>query len=301
MALTFRAGTPDDSFAAFRIFQAALVDLGQRVGGTAITGGRDSDTLETLWQRRRSQFEHLARTSDQFWLAEEDGEPIGYARSILRDGLRQLTESFVLPERQSRGLGRELLARAFPREGATHRLILGSADLSALTLYLRAGLVPLFPCFALSRPAEPVAVPTDLVITPLDAIPATLVILGDLDQAVLGHRREVDHAWLRDDRQGYLYRRDGQPVGYGYVGDDYTGPFALLAAADFPAVLAHAETQVAAHGGVFTVEVPLVNRAAVGWLLGRGARLDPFFEHTLVDVPFGHFDRYVLTSPALLL
>ncbi len=80
-----------------------------------ITGGNDPEVLKSLWERRKSMFEFLARTSPHFWVAERDGEIIGHARSIEHDGLLELTEYFVLPGQQSGGLGRQLLAYAFPK------------------------------------------------------------------------------------------------------------------------------------------------------------------------------------------
>src|SRR3712207_7374197 len=46
------------------------------------------------WELRRPLFEHLAATCEGWWLAEDDrsGELLGYARAILRDGTRELTE-----------------------------------------------------------------------------------------------------------------------------------------------------------------------------------------------------------------
>jgi hypothetical protein len=74
----------------------------------------------------------------------------------------------------------------------------------------------------------------------------------------------TEHFILRGetDRKGYVYYREAQPVGYGYVGLR-SGPFILLDANDFPAVLAHAENEVAAQGHeAFGLEVPMVNHPA---------------------------------------
>ena len=99
------------------------------------------------------------------------------------------------------------------------------------------------------------------------------------------------------DRQGYLYLRNGQPVGYGYVGHR-SGPFALLDAADYPAVLAHAETQAAERGyGQFGVEIPMINQTVVDYLLEHGFRMDSFMAVMMSDVPFGKFENYIFTSP----
>jgi hypothetical protein len=121
--------------------------------------------------------------------------------------------------------------------------------------------------------------------------------MASLDRAVLGHSRDADHAWLLEIAQGYVYRRAGRPVGYGYVGRNF-GPFALLEPGDFPAVLAHAESQALARGADRVgFEVPLVNKTAVDYLLGRGYRLDGFFAFFMSDVPLGRFENYICTSP----
>src|SRR5205807_1174062 len=76
----------------------------------------DDTDIQVWWARRQSLFEHLARTADQFWIAEEAGAAIGYARSIRREDSLELTEFFVLPGSQSaevmdalRAIDREIL------------------------------------------------------------------------------------------------------------------------------------------------------------------------------------------------
>ena len=296
MPMTFRPGTLADSYTVYDIFQQAMLDLSQRLGVMAITGGNEPTVLAQLWERRRPLFEHLARTADQFWLAESDGQAIGYARSILRDGVRELTEFFVRPGQQSAGVGRELMARTFPTGGAKHRTIIATLDVRAQARYFKVGVYSRFPIQYFSRQPEAVDVATDLTVEPIAAAPEVIDALGALDAALLGHRRDVDHAWLLTDRQGYLYRRNGQPVGYGYAGQR-SGPFALLNESDFPAVLAHAETQAAARGEDFGVEAPSINRAAIDYLLSRGYQIDPFVALFMSDAPFGQFENYICTSP----
>jgi hypothetical protein len=87
------------------------------------------------------------------------------------------------------------------------------------------------------------------------------------------------------------------PPKYGYVGAR-SGPFALLDASDFPAVLGHAENQAAVQGrDEFGLEVPMVNRAAVDHLLACGFRLDSFMALLMSDAPLGRFENYIATSP----
>ncbi|MFI5292072.1 MAG: hypothetical protein ACHQ02_04335, partial [Candidatus Limnocylindrales bacterium] len=121
--------------------------------------------------------------------------------------------------------------------------------------------------------------------------------LAAIDRAMLGHSRDPDHRWLLSDRAGFCYRRHGEVVGYGYVGT-FSGPFALLDPADQPAVLAHAES-VAVEAGRdhFGLFVPLTNTVAVGHLLSRGYRLDPFIATYFCDGLPPRFTSYVVTDP----
>ena len=58
------------------------MELGDRLGVMPISGGHDPQVIQNLWARRQPLFEHLARTSDNFWVAEQDSKVIGFrARS----------------------------------------------------------------------------------------------------------------------------------------------------------------------------------------------------------------------------
>ena len=299
MALTFRPAGFDDSQALFRIFMAAVDDLGRRLGVETFSGaGGARPVSEELWPERRPLFEHLARTATHAWLAEQDGAPVGYARSIVRDGTLELTEFFVLPGRQSAGLGRELMARAFPADGARHRSIIATPDLRALARYLRAGLAARFPIYGFTRDARDLPPPPDIIAHRMDDSAGTLETLAEIDRANLGFRRDVDHLWLRTVREGYLFREGERLVGYGYVGGLYNGPFGVLDERDWPAVLTHAERRAAALTPVVALDVPLVNRAAAAWLLTQGYRMSEFVNYYLSDAPTGHFERHIITTPS---
>src|SRR3954452_24248456 len=85
----------------------------------------------------RPRYERLARSDPGgAWVAEEGGRLTGCAISILREGVWGLSLFIVHPERQSAGLGRELLRRAHDyADGARGRIILSSRDPRALRAY----------------------------------------------------------------------------------------------------------------------------------------------------------------------
>jgi GNAT superfamily N-acetyltransferase len=301
MTIEYRRGTPDDTRALYDIFVAAAKDLEIREGTPPDRLFWNSpEAIERYWQRRGSLFQHIAHTAVEQWVALRDANPIGYARAVENDGVRDLTEFFVLPQEQSAGVGRGLLARTFATAGRT-RAVLASSDVRALARYLKAGVTPHFPVYYLHRAPEAVAVETDLVTEQLDGSPATLDKLAAIDREILGFARPADHGYLLGDRQGTLYWRGGRVVGYAYHGKG-TGPIALLEASDFPAVLARLEGDAAQRGeGEFGMQLPLVNRAALDHLLARGFRLEDFTTFFMTDAPLGRFENYVLTSPPFIL
>jgi len=295
MAPTYRRGAIENSYTVYTIFVRSLEDFRRRMNFQ--TDQADDSDIQTWWARRQPLYEHLARTADQFWIAEEDGAAIGYARSIRREDTLELTEFFVLPASQSAGVGRELLARAFPAEGARHRSIIATTDARAQGRYLRAGVYTHFPIYYFGRQPQAVPEPSDLLIEPFDAAGAVMDDLRAIDQEILGYTRDVDHEWLAQVKHGQLYRRAGRAVGYGYA-EAGSGPFALLDPSDYPAVLAQAAALAVARGDAEVgFEVPLVNRHAVNYLLRRGYQMDSFFAFYMCDAPRGRPENYILTSP----
>ena len=292
MTIHYRRGAIEDSHSVFQVFVESIMDLSERMNVMAITGGRDPQVIESLWQRRKPMFDFLAQDAAQFWLAEEDGKVVAYARSIEHDGVMDLTEFFVSPKNQSAGVGRELLARTFQSRTASYRVIVASTDERALSLYLKSGVYARFPIKYFSRRAGRVDVKTDLAFEPLQT-EHHMPDLNRLDRAVIGHVRPGIHRWLATDREGFLYRRKGEVVGYGYSG----GPFALLSDNDFPAVLAHAESRAAEEGKTFGVETPLINRKAIQYFLERKYEMDSFTVLFMSNEPFGKFENYLCFSP----
>jgi len=295
MTITYRKGTLADSYSVYQVFTRSIIDLGERTNVMAITGGNDPEVLKSLWQKRQPMFEFLAQTAAQFWVAEKYGEIIAYARSTEHDGLMDLTEFFVSPNQQSAGVGRELLTRAFPKSEARYRVIIATLDERALSRYLSASVYARFPIKYFYRKAEKVDVPTDLKIEPLQ-LDIHLEALKRIDRQIIGHARAVVHQWVAATRDGFVYKRKGEVVGYGYVGGG-NGPFALLDENDYPAVLAHAESLLAEKGEDFGAETPLINKKASEYFTQRKYRLDAFTVLFMSNEPLGRFENYLCFSP----
>ena len=298
---TIRKGERKDQFAAFRVFRLSLYGLLQKM--TVIETIPAAAEIEKLYEYYRSFLDHIYNTCDQFWVAEADREVIGYARSIVRDGVRQLTEFFVMPDHQGLGIGSQLLVKAFPKEDSQNRVICASPDTRALIRYLKTGVRSRTTIYEWSRIPKVIPFETDLVINIIEDTPEHIAILNDIDSTIIGYTREADHHWLIKNKRGHFYSRNGQVVGYSYFANR-AGPIAMLHNADFSAALAHIETEMTKTVDDVYNEiilcVPMNNPAAVDYVIKRGYHTNAFFEHFLTDQPLGHYENYIFIDPILI-
>jgi hypothetical protein len=290
--IRYRDAVAEDSRVCYEVLRAAVGDLVVRMNFAS-----DSEEFPDAWDRRRPLYQHLAATGDRWAVAEEDDRVVGYARSIVRDTERELTEFFVRPDVQSGGIGKELIGRVFPAEAGVRRTIVATPDLRALSRYLRLGPVGVSAIVEFRRSPRDEPMESDLEVVRLEGTDAELEALAGLDREVIGHRRDVDHRWLIEVREGLMFRRSGTPVGYGYAGMT-TGPALALDQRDQPAILSRLEAVCAQAGeALCEVEVPMVNGVAMRYLLEGGFRMDPFLAFFLADGTPPALDRYVLHSP----
>jgi len=295
--IVVRRATSDDTEECFRVFIESVVDLTKRLGSPW-----DANP-EQVWARLEPLYRRLGDHAAEWWVAEHPAsrELVGYARSVDRDGLFELTEFFVRPGSQSSGVGRRLLELAFPPGRGEVRAIIATPDTRALSRYYRAGTVARFPFVSLV--GAPVAANDAPGLEVVRATTHDIPALAELERAVLEFDRGLDElAWLLGQREGYLYRRDGRAVGIGFIGQSGAGPIATLDPADQVPILLHIEARARALGSPeVTFEVPMIDEVAMRHLLGRGFKIDPFLTLLLSSRPFGQFDRFIGFSPPFVL
>lgn len=297
---TIRRGTLDDARACHDVLWESVTDLARR-HATPLDG-----TAADWWAGAEPLHRFLAEHAAEWWIAEERESTalIGYARSISRGGLLELTELFVLPGHQSAGVGRALLERAFPPERGEVRSIIATMDMRAQSRYVRAGTAARFPFFSLV--GTPHVVPASGGLTAqviaADSVPERALV-RDIERAVLEFSRGDDElSWLLETRTGYLYFRDGDAVGFGFLGEHGVGPIAVLEADIMPAVLLHIEGRAAATGiKSLDFQVAGSNEIATRHLLSRGFRFDAWINLLMSNRPFGHFDRFIAFGPPMFL
>jgi GNAT superfamily N-acetyltransferase len=297
--ITIRPAVEGDMFAAFAVFRRSLVPMLRRSGSVPSPEVTDAELAE-LWVPRRAWIEHLWQTAAENWVAvsESEGvapEIVGWAMSVQRGPLLELTHFFVVPGAQSKGVGRALLERAYPVGRGPRRAIIATQDPRATARYLRAGTRFISTIVELEAPPRRIEPSTDLVFEALDRSPASVELIESVEEQLIGHRRVVDIDFLLSRHPAWVARRGGVPVAFAFGHrEEIAGPIGVLDPADMSAVLDHVENAAAEAGATnLYFSTPLRNHAAVEHLLGRGYTLDPFFTSFLADSEWLPIDRWI--------
>jgi ribosomal protein S18 acetylase RimI-like enzyme len=251
----------------------------------------------------------LQHDPEGLWVAEADGELVGFAFSWVCDDLWFLAELFVAPGQQGRGIGNELLARTLEharKTSATKKaLITFTFNIVSQGLYIRHGMLPRLPIylFTVARSALKVSRPGKrLRPTPIEPIQSHLKILEQLDVSALGFSREKHHRYLLDDSaiKGILLHDSENAVGYAYVAETgHVGPLAVAQTgqmdAAFRTAFDLATTSQAAQVSAF---LPGVSEAC-GVALEYAMRIT--FPMVLVSShDFGDWTRYLPRNPGFM-
>jgi GNAT superfamily N-acetyltransferase len=164
------------------------------------------------WHRRT---EHLLRTDPGgCWVAEEDGELVGFATSLTRELMWILASYAVLPGRQGRGIGRALLDAALHHgRGCLRGMLNASADPQALRRYALAGFT-LHPQLQLSGHVDRALLP--VVEHVRDGTDGDRDLLDSLDRRTRGAAHGADHELLAQELRLIVTDRPGGS-GYAYV------------------------------------------------------------------------------------
>jgi hypothetical protein len=110
-------------------------------------------------------FDHLLQTGRLLVATDTNGAVVGFAGSRQEQGLRILTDCFVRPTTQSKGVGRALLDRLLAGTGPLATF--ASSDPRAVASYLRYGMIPRWPCYYLRGGTRPRRSGAGLMVAPV--------------------------------------------------------------------------------------------------------------------------------------
>jgi GNAT superfamily N-acetyltransferase len=234
--ISLRRGTMEDEYATFEVMRRTMGH-------------------EMAWPHHAAARQHLQQTAcSSVWVAEEkqrfaSARIVGYARSVVREGVWCLTEFFVLPGHHRQGIGGALLERC--REdgeafGVDARLILASQHAGADSLYVRKlDCYPRLPMMMLVGPLTRLRAPGSGAPAIVEAalpfvdpefsrrVPASgeeyiradpMILTAEvadafdaMDRRVVGYARPLEHAFWAREMGGMagasrIFRRAARPV-----------------------------------------------------------------------------------------
>ena len=286
-----------------RVFLRSATDLSRRHGNTP-PPMRISDMASAL--------AHLQKTDPRgFHVAERDGRVIAFAATIVRGHTHFLSMFWALPNLQSKGIGRRVLARAFsrPRKPATAvRCVYASLDTRAQALYLKFGMRPRGMFYLLKGPPRRSprpkrAVELEQVGEPGKVSRRMLAIAARFDRTFRGARRDVDIRFLMGlpGARFFTARAGRKTLGYAIINEKgRVGP-AGVTDARYSAGLAWAIKEAARKmkaESIFVV-VPGVNHGAIDVFFRAGLKTE-FFGAWMSAKPVGSFEGYMLAGGMLL-
>jgi GNAT superfamily N-acetyltransferase len=252
----------------------------------------------------------LAQDPSGLWVAEDGDTIVGFGFSWMSEKFWCLSQLFVRPEAQAKGIGQALLAKTLmqaERNGAANRaLITFASNIASTGLYLKNGLYPREPLYEMAAPARAVAqnlADAGYDITSIAPWPDAGEWIGRIDQELLGFRRDLHHQFLLGGFAARAVRIEhaGRAVGYAYISArGHVGPLAIAPDADAKAVVTTA-LRCALEGGATRVSMLVPGRADVVMqtALAVGFRI----EEPLVLMawrPFGNWSNYLPRTPGFL-
>lgn len=254
---------------------------------------------------------------------QDRDEVIGFGIAVQREHVWFLSQLYVLPGEQGKGIGRALLTQILPSTPDTKvdpdgspapdtrpgvlAMCTDSAQPVSNALYSGYGIVPRLPVFNLVGTPKPSAL--GRLPVGVEAIPfepgdpsASAAAIDAIDREILGYAHPIDHAFLHaGGRSGFVYKTDaGEVLGYGYSSEaGRFGPIALLDDTLTAPVIGHLMHNIRPRGAT-TAWVPGANDRAMVALLRAGLRIEGFPALMCWTRPYGQFERYMPASLALL-
>src|SRR5713226_3538052 len=145
----------------------------------------------------------LEQDPSGLWVAQDRDTIVGFGFSWMSETFWCLSQLFVSPETQAKGIGQALLSKTLmqaERNGAANRaLITFGYNIASTGLYLQNGLYAREPLYRMAASAQVAAqnlADAGYEITPIAPWPEPAEWLGEIDRELLGYRRDLHHQFL---------------------------------------------------------------------------------------------------------
>src|SRR5206468_3960403 len=300
MEITYRPAKQEDLEEAERVAQQSGNELRVR------HGGRPSSAPPSI---AFSEF-CLAQDPAGLWVAEDGDTILGFGFSWMTEKFWFLSQLFVRPEIQAKGIGQALLSKTLmqaERNGAANRALITFAyNIASIGLYLQNGLYPREPLYHMAASVQAVAqnlADAGYAVTPIAPWPESGEWTGRIDQELLGFRRDLHHQFLLGGVAARAVRIEhaGRAAGYAYISaQGHVGPLAIAPDADPKAVVTTA-LRCALEGGARQVSMLVPGRADVVMqtALALGFRIEEPYV-LMAWRPFGNWCNYLPRDPGFL-
>jgi GNAT superfamily N-acetyltransferase len=300
MDVTYRPAKPEDLEEAERIVQQS---------GNALRVRHGRQPWPAPPPTAFPQF-CLAQDPAGLWVAEDGDTIIGFGFSWMTEKFWFLSQLFVRPETQARGIGQALLSKTLmqaERNGAANRALITPAyNIASTGLYLKNGLYPREPIYRMAAPAQAVAqnlVDAGYDIIPIAPGPQSGEWTGRIDQELLELRRDLHHQFSLGGFAARAVRIEhaGRAAGYAYISaQGHVGPLAIAPDADAKAVVTTA-LGCALEAGARQVSMLVPGRADVVMqtALALGFRIEEPYV-LMAWRPFGDWCNYLPMSPGFM-
>jgi GNAT superfamily N-acetyltransferase len=304
MAILYRQAKPQDIVSASRVFGEAIDDLDRRHG--FFEGPTNPFPPNPLYGFM------LSKVPEAFWVAEDNGEIVGYSISWIRASLWFLMDLFILPAHQGKGIGKCLIEKTLESwqdvKIINRALITLAYNPSSISLYTRFGMYPREPLYFARAPPDVILkhatrAPKKFEFQVAASYRKVAGLLGRIDRKVLGFSLDWHHEFFFDVQRAkcLIFEEDGKPEGYAYVRENgRIGPLALLQESSFEKAMSSALVFAANQDteNVLTL-LPGSNEHAISAMLKHGLRI-VYPMLFMSSKPIGNWKNYLYYSPGLM-
>lgn len=304
MAILYRQAKPQDIDSASRVFAEAIDDLDRKHG--FFEGPTNLLPSNPVYDFM------LSKVPKAFWVAEDDGEIVGYSISWVRASFWFLMDLFISPAHQGKGIGRSLIEKSLESwqdVKITNRALITLAyNPSSISLYTRFGMYPREPLYFARATPDVIRKHATRVLGKLEFEVAAsyrkvATLLGRIDRKVLGFSLDWHHEFFFEVQRAkcLIFEKNGKPEGYAYVRENgRIGPLALSQESSFEKAMSSTLVFAADQDteNVLTL-LPGSNERAISTMLQHGLRIvSPML--FMSAKPIGNWKNYLCYSPGLM-